>query len=175
VADLADRADFEAAYRRLAPLAMGVARRVLRDPVSAEDVVQDVFLHLWRNPRAWDPARGPLERYVSVLAWSRAVDRRRARSSLELARRRLAGEARARYRGGAPPVDEVALRRERRRELLAVVDTLPCDQREAVVLAFWRGWSAREIALDRALPLGTAKSRIRLGLNRVRKDLGEVA
>jgi RNA polymerase sigma-70 factor, ECF subfamily len=170
VDDLSDRAQFEAAYRRLAPLARRVADGVLRDAAAAEDVVQDVFMALWRNPSAYDPARGTLQTYVALLAQSRSLDRRRSRSAQAAAYERLAHEP-APAPNGDPLVD-AALRRERERHVLLAVGELPADQRDAV-LAFGHGLSASEIASRERLPLGTAKSRIRLGLAKARAWLGE--
>jgi RNA polymerase sigma-70 factor (ECF subfamily) len=173
--DLSDRAQFEDAYRRLSLLAWRVARPVLGDAAAAEDVVQDLFLGLWRNPRAFDPARGSLRAYVLMLARSRALDRWRSRAAGESAQARLAGEAHRCTPAGADGADLEALGRERRRRLASAVAGLPPQQRDALLLTFWRGLTAREIAAGRALPVGTAKSRVRLGLARMREQLGEAA
>ena len=173
--DLSDRAQFEDAYRHLSLLARRVARQVLGDSAAAEDVVQDLFLGLWRNPRAFDPARGSLRAYVLMLARSRALDRWRSRAAAESAQARLAGEAHRSAPAGADGADLEALRRERRRRLASAVATLPPDQRDALLLTFGRGLTAREIAAGRDLPVGTAKSRVRLGLARMREQLGEAA
>ena len=173
--DLSDRAQFEDAYRHLSLLARRVARQVLGDSAAAEDVVQDLFLGLWRNPRAFDPARGSLRAYVLMLARSRALDRWRSRAAADSAQARLAGEAHRSAPAGADGADLEALRRERRRRLASAVATLPPDQRDALLLTFGRGLTAREIAAGRDLPVGTAKSRVRLGLARMREQLGEAA
>ena len=175
MADLADREQFETAYRRLAPLAQAVAQRVLRDKAAAEDVVQELFLALWRDPGSYDPRRGSLRGYVTMLAWSRSVDRRRALSASRFALERLAGEARVRRDETAGAADDAAARREQRRELMTVVRRLPAEQREVILLAYGRGLSTGEIAAGKGLPLGTTKSRIRLGLARARAGLSEAA
>ena len=173
--NLSDPAQFEAAYRDLAPLGLGVARRVLGDPVAAEEVVQDLFLHLWRNPRSYDAARGSLRSYVAMLARSRSIDRWRTRSADHAARRRMADESRVFHEETTDGADHRVLEAERRGQLRSAVVRLPAEQREAVLLAFAGGLSAREIAARADLPLGTAKSRIRLGLARARQHLGEPA
>ena len=173
--NLADRTQFESAYLELGPLALRAAESVLGDRGAAEDVVQELFLALWRKPRSFDPARGTLRAYVLMLARSRALDRWRSRAAGESARARLAGEVRLRARDSEEPAEQTALGRESRRRLLSVVDTLPPEQREAVLLAFGGGLTAREIAVGRGVPVGTAKSRVRLGLARVREGLGEAA
>jgi RNA polymerase sigma-70 factor (ECF subfamily) len=171
--DLSNRSQFESAYRRFAPLARRVAQTILRDHVAAEDVVQDVFLHLWRRPRSYDPARGTLATYVALLAQSRSLDRRRSSSARDSACRRLAEESRVHHEPAG--LEEPALARERRRQLLTALGGLPPEQRDAVLLAFGRGLTAREIAFHGNLPLGSAKSRIRLGLAKAREQLNEAA
>src|SRR3954453_13144186 len=79
--DLRDPIQFNAAYRRLAPIALASAKRVLRDEAAAEDVVQDVFMQLWLKPSLFDPARGSLNSYISMMARSRASDRWRTRGA----------------------------------------------------------------------------------------------
>ena len=172
--DLTDRRQFESAYRRLAPRVRRIALAVLRDGAAAEDVVQDVFLHLWRSPASYDPARGTLNTYVAVLAQSRSLDRRRSRSAQQSAFQRLAAEARVASRPDADALVEATLLRERRRRVLGAVGGLPAEQRDALI-AYGYGLSAREIASNASLPLGTAKSRIRLGLAKARAELGEAA
>ena len=172
MSDLANSEQFEDAYRSLAPLARKVAWSVLKDTHAAEEVVQDLFMGLWRNPRAFDPARGPLRAYVLMLARSRALDRWRSRAAGDSAQARLVAETHAASAAGA---DVETIGRERRRSLLAALSKLPPEQGEALLLAYWRGLTAREIAAGRELPLGTAKSRVRMGLARMRTQLGEAA
>ena len=92
--DLRDPVQFNDAYRQLAPMALAAANRVLRDEAAAEDVVQDVFMQLWLRPATYDPARGSLASYVTMLSRSRAVDRWRTRSARESAVERSAEQAR---------------------------------------------------------------------------------
>ena len=172
--DLRDPLEFDAAYRRLAPLALKAATRVLRDAAAAEDVVQDVFMQLWLKPGAYDPKRSSLGSYVSMMARSRAVDRWRTRVAREAAVDRTAEQSRgerAQLESAAEPV----IRRESARKLLGALDDLPGDQRDALLLAYGRGLTAQEIALVTEIPLGTAKSRIRLGLRRARTTLEAAA
>src|SRR3954471_19391384 len=93
--DLQDLRQFSETYRRLAPLALASANRVLRDEATAEDVVQDVFVQLWLKPDSYDPSRGALASYVTMLARSRALDRWRARSARVHAVQRAEEQARA--------------------------------------------------------------------------------
>lgn len=168
--DLRDPLQFNDAYRRLSPLALAAANRVLRDEAAAEDVVQDVFMHLWLRPGAFDPARGTLTSYITMLARSRALDRWRTRSARESAVDRSADEARV-HATDQESAAEPVIRRERSQTLLGALDELPDDQRDAVLLAYGRGLTAQEIARATNIPLGTAKSRVRLGLRKARETL----
>src|SRR3954462_9449208 len=133
--DLRDPIQFNDAYRRLAPLALASANRVLRDEAAAEDVVQDVFMQLWLKPSLYDPARGSLSSYVSMLARSRALDRWRTRGSRQAAVDRATEQERALV-APAESAAEPVIRRERSHALLNTLDHLPSDQREAVLLAY---------------------------------------
>src|SRR3954451_11951179 len=171
---LHDLRKFSENYRKLAPLALASANRVLRDEAAAEDVVQDVFVHLWLRPDSYDVSRGPLASYVSMLARSRALDRWRARSSREHAVARAEEQARADTIPSESAAEPV-IRRERSQRLLGVLETLPPDQRDALLLAYGRGLPASEIARIKEVPLGTAKSRVRLGLRRARENMEPLA
>src|SRR5688500_8639504 len=92
--DLRDPTQFNDAYRELSTRALASANQVLRDEAAAEDVVQDVFMQLWLRPDAYDPARGSLASYVTMMARSRALDRWRTRSARESAVERSAEQVR---------------------------------------------------------------------------------
>ena len=172
--ELRDPLQFNEAYRRLAPLALSAAHGVLRDKAAAEDVVQDVFMQLWLRPSAYDPARGSLTSYVTMLARSRAVDRWRSRSARDSAVERSAEQVRS-ERTDQESAAEPVIRRERSLKLLSALDNLPSDQRDAILLAYGRGLTANEIARATGIPLGTAKSRVRLGLRKARESLQAAA
>jgi RNA polymerase sigma-70 factor, ECF subfamily len=149
-----DRPELADAYRELAPRARSVARAVLGEESVAEDVAHDVFLRLWIDPGAYDPTRGSLAAYVSVLARSRALD----------VRRRAARWAPLEdvHADPASATAEQAGRRDAARGLLQALAALPEEQRTAVLLA-GAGLTDREIAASTRAPLGTVKSRVRLG------------
>ena len=132
-----------------------------------------------RPPRTWcrmcsctcgasrtgfDPARGSLSSYLTMMARSRALDRWRTRSAREAAVERVEGRARGRTRTSPRTPPSPVIRRDTRRRVLHALDALPGEQREAVLLAFGKGLTAREIATAAGVPLGTVKSRVRLGL-----------
>ena len=172
--DLRDPIQFNDAYRRLFPIALASAKRVLRDEAAAEDVVQDVFMQLWLKPSSYDPSRGSLSTYVSMITRSRALDRWRSRSVREQAVERSAEQSRVLVQP-AESAAEPVIRRERSLTLLKTLEDLPTDQREAVLLAYGRGLTAQEIAQASNVPLGTAKSRVRLGLRKARATLQAAA
>ena len=165
--DLRDPEGFSAAYRRYGPAAHGAAFAVLRDGEAAQDVVQDVFCALWIRPDTYRPDRGSLTTFVQVMARSRALDRLRSRAAANAALNRGALEARAQPATSEPP-SETVIRRDSARAVLRALDDLPDGQRAAVLLHHVAGLSDRELAQATAVPLGTAKSRIRLGTRRVR-------
>jgi RNA polymerase sigma-70 factor (ECF subfamily) len=172
--DLRDPETFSRVYAEHAPHVESIARRVLGDHTQAQDVTHDVFARLWMHPAAYDPERADIGAYLRVLARSRALDAERTR--------RAAGRAGERLRSldPAPSVDGEASAsaetRDTRRALGRALRALPEPQREAVVLAYWGDLPDYQVARRSGVPLGTAKSRIRLGLRRLRAEYGsEVA
>jgi RNA polymerase sigma-70 factor (ECF subfamily) len=164
-----DEQAFAELYGRVAPAVFGLVARVVRDPAQAEEVTQEVFVELWRTASRFDPARGTARSWVMTCAHRRAVDR--VRSAERAARRDdLAGR-----RDQGRPYDEVVeqvetgLERERVRRGLAGLTDL---QREAVVLAYYGGYTHRQIAELLGVPSGTVKTRLRDGLLRLRDHLG---
>jgi RNA polymerase sigma-70 factor (ECF subfamily) len=170
--DLRDPATFSRAYDEHHRSVYASAMRVLGDHTLAGDVVQDVFLRLWRRPQAFDAARGDLGTYLRLMARSRAVDLWREGQSRGRATDRLkvvvADEP---SKPGDRPDDALELEADRT-AVRAALRELPPAQREALVLAYWGGMTAEQIARREAIPLGTAKSRIRLGLAKLRGEVG---
>lgn len=168
---LRDPRHFARAFAEHAHEVHAAAVAVLRDPVRSDDVVQDVFLRLWRRPEAWDPARGPLGAYLRLMARSRALDLWREAEVRERTLRR-AVELRAAEpcAGTAEGPDAAAVRADQRAGLAVALRALPGEQRRAIALAYWGGLTAEEIAAHSDVPLGTAKSRVRLALRRLRAE-----
>lgn len=173
--DLKDPRQFDDAYRQLAPQAIAAANRVLRDESAAEDVVQDVFMQLWLRPSSYDARRGPLGAYITMMSRSRALDRWRSRSARDAAVERTKADAQLTGAAAEEPADERVIRRDRNRRLAHAIGHLPAEQRDALLLAYGRGMTASEIAEATAIPLGTAKSRLRLGLRKTRENLTAAA
>ena len=148
-------------YDRYSSVVYAVALRVLGDTGSAEDVLQEVFLQLWRNPSAFDAARGSLGSWLAVITRNRAIDslrKRRPETDIEdvvlSVSPDLAGEA------------ELARASQKVR---GVMGTMTPVQRSALEMAYWEGMSHSEIANKTGEPLGTVKTRIRAGLMMLRK------
>jgi RNA polymerase sigma-70 factor, ECF subfamily len=170
--DLRDPSTFAAAYEAHARGVYGAALAVLADPAQADDVVQDVFLRLWFRPQLFDAARGSLGPFLRTMARSRATDLWRKGRAQHRATARLTVLA---PRDESRPEDQPgpsAEREEVRAELLAALEELPVEQREAVILAHFGDLTVQEIADGIGIPLGTAKSRIRLGLQKLRDGYG---
>nr|WP_202523662.1 sigma-70 family RNA polymerase sigma factor [Kitasatospora sp. SID7827] len=163
-----DRDAFEALYRQLLGPVGAVVRRVLRDQAQSEEVVQEVFLELWRTAARYRPERGSVHAWALTAAHHRAVDRVRA------AQAGAERERAAALREYRPAYDSVAAEAERRIEDHAVrtaLATLNPTQREALTLAYWGGCTQTRIATLLDTPLGTVKSRVRDGLRRLRAEL----
>lgn len=158
------------AYDQYAGLVYGVARRVTRDEQLARDITQDVFAYLWELPGRVDVHRGSLRAYLAVVAHRRAVDEvrrseRRARTEASLAP--------GIQDGPEAGVVEAAAQEWRSQRLAAGLAELPEDQRTALELAYFDGLTYKQVALALAIPEGTAKSRLRLGMSRLRTLLEE--
>ena len=162
-----DIAALEEIYDRHHQVALGLACKVLRDRATAEDVVQDAFLTLWRQPERYDPAKGTPRGWLLAIVHHRSIDQiRRARISsrtVELSPN-LVDEQQA------DPCD-VASARIESGALLSALETLPDEQRKAIELAFIHGRTHVEIASLMGCPLGTVKGRVRIGLAKLRSSL----
>jgi len=153
----------------------GAAYRILSDVTQAQDVVQDVFLRVWRRPEKFDAKRGELGSYLRLMARSRALDVWREGQAAGRASDRLklvVAKEEPRVEDRPAPMAERESDRSAVRDALR---QLPDPQREAVVLAYWGGLTADQIARRAGVPLGTAKSRIRLGLAKMRDELDTAA
>jgi RNA polymerase sigma-70 factor (ECF subfamily) len=163
---------FEALYDRYGNLVYSVSLRILGDVQAAEDVVQDVFLRVWRKPDHYDTARGRFMTWLLSVARNRAIDERRSRGRrqrFEVGSSPLDGED---PRGGEAddPALAAALSDERAAIRRALAG-LPPEQRSAIELAYWGGFTQQEIARALGEPLGTVKTRIRLGMQKMRAAL----
>jgi RNA polymerase sigma factor (sigma-70 family) len=145
-----------------------LALRVTRDWTTAQDITQEVFVYLWEHPSRFDPDRGELRSWLSMMAYRRAVDQVR-REVMRRQRQRAAAEA---DRDPAPQPGEQAIISWLHEMTRRAVDALPAEQRVAVRLAYFEGHTFRSVATALGIPEGTAKSRLRLGLAALRRRLG---
>jgi RNA polymerase sigma-70 factor, ECF subfamily len=152
----------------LGPAVYGAALRVLGEDSAAQDVVQDVFVELWRHPGRYDPAAGKLRTYLIVLARHRAVDV--VRSELRRVARQERHYRLAPAQSHPSPGEEVAAA-DAAGVVRDAVRLLPSDQRRVIELAYFEGLSYREVALAAGIPEGTAKSRLRLALAKLETAL----
>ena len=161
----------DALYERYASMAYGIARRITRDDTLAEDVVQDAFLGAWRSADRYVAGRGSVKTWLLAIVHHRAID--------VVRRRRPVSELPEEQEGARTPepltvpdvwgdvagrLDGEAVRR--------ALDALPEQQRQAVELAYFGGLTQTEIAERTGVPLGTVKSRVRLALITLRRELG---
>ena len=168
-----DGGALEALYRRYGRPCYGLARRILADDQFAQDVVQEVFLTVWRDAARFDPARGGFSSWLLSMTHHKAVDAVRREENLR--KRRTGADALEDRESDAPKVDEEVwslLRRSRVREAL---QTLPTPQREALTLAYFGGYTQREIAGLTDTPLGTVKTRMLAGMKRLRETLDGIS
>ena len=167
-----ERRDAEALahlYDRHAGRLLGLAQRILGDTGEAEEVLQEVFLYAWDAAATFDPSRGPVLAWLLVATRSRSIDRLRSRRSgksggtvgLEEVPETASGE----------DVEADAAGREWETHCRAAIGELPQDQRRALELAYFEGLTHQEIAERTATPLGTVKTRVRLGLMKLRERI----
>ena len=164
---------FEELYDRHARIVYSVVLRILRQVSTAEEVVQEVFLQVWRNSDQYDASRGPLIPWLVTLARNRALDHLRLKSE----RQRRLEDATEEETGPVPqravtPQFEQALDEKRRAERArALISSLPAQQRRAIELAYFEGLTHSEIAAALKEPLGTVKTWIRSALLKMKEEL----
>ena len=158
-------------YDRHARHVFSLACRILGDPAEAEEVVQDVFSQAWLQAGRYDPARAPVVAWLLMMTRSRAIDRRRARQASPVADT---------GRGTLPDLPDAAalpdarvLSADQVGRLRRALRALPLVQRLPIELAYYEGLSQSEIAEQLEQPLGTVKTRIRLGLQKLREAMQE--
>jgi RNA polymerase sigma-70 factor (ECF subfamily) len=164
-----DRDAFSRFYDLLAPTAYGLIRRVLRDPEAAAEVLQEVFWQVWREAPQYDPARGSPEAWLVMRAKTRAIDR--LRSIRRRDRTFVAPVDESVARSSDEPAENPAVVAEDRSLVQTALAQLPEPQRRVIELAFYDGLTQSEIATRLGEPLGTVKTRARLGLERLRGAL----
>lgn len=166
---LGDESAFEELYDAFAPRVFGLVRKVVRDPAQSEEVAQEVFLDIWAQAGRFDPERGRAASWILIMAHRRAVDRvRSSQAQLDRELRQGIKEYKESYDDVAQTV-ETSLEAERVNRAL---ETLTQTQQEAIRLAYYGGYTHQEVAALLQIPVGTAKTRIRDGMIRLRDKLG---
>jgi RNA polymerase sigma factor (sigma-70 family) len=166
-----DEEAFRGLFARYAPSAKALAQRIVRQSHLAEEIVQEAFMAVWRNPEGYDAERGSVKSWLMGMVHHRAVDlvrreesyRRRAEDSIPQALEEQADHA-------DEVVEQLGLPEERR-IVRGALDTLPPEQRVVLTMMYFDGLSQSQIAGRTGLPLGTVKSRTLLGMRRMRASL----
>ena len=175
LADVAkgDQAAFAALYDRVGAQVYGLVRRVLRDPSQSEEITQEVLLDVWRTASRFDRTRGSAMTWIMTMAHRRAVDRVRSEQSSRNRETRVG--VRDNVGEGFDEVAETVELRLEHQQVRQALDRLTDLQRESVELAYYGGYTYREVADLLETPLGTVKTRLRDGLIRMRDALGVTA
>jgi RNA polymerase sigma-70 factor, ECF subfamily len=170
-----DQAALSELYDRYARIIYAIAMRSLRSPEESEEVVLDVFAQVWRIAERYETSKSRVDTWLFMLARSRILDRLRKlqRRTPDSGQILDISEIQA-PSGGVDPI-EAAVISERREQVRTVLQQLPNEQRIVLELAYYQGLSHSEIASQTGMSLGTVKTRIRLGLNKLRSALETVA
>ena len=164
-----DAGALEVLYERYGRAAYSLARRILTEETLAQDVVQEVFLSLWRDARRFDAGRGTVATYLLSMTHHRAVDVVRREENLR--RWRTSDEGLELEADPKVRVEDEVLTSERRAEVRSALQELPAAQREALLLAYFGGYTQREVAALVGVPLGTVKTRMAAGMRKMKEAL----
>jgi RNA polymerase sigma-70 factor, ECF subfamily len=164
-----DQAALTTFYDRTSPQVFGFILRILNNREAAEEVTLDVYTQVWRQAHTYDHTRGAPGAWLMTMARTRAIDRLRARAT-EYGRLESL-DAVELFASDADTPEQDVEGHERRRYVQQALDALTAEQRQAVALAYFYGLSQSEIAEKLQLPLGTVKTRIRLGMMKLRESL----
>jgi len=164
-----DVSAFEELYDRHSRIVYGLVVRILQQGSTAEEVVQDVFLHLWRNAGQYQASRGPFVPWLLTLARNRALDQLRLKSERQRRREDQAEELPAIAQ--APEYEKELDEKRRAERVRSLMSSLSAPQKKAIEMAYFEGLSHSEIAASLHEPLGTVKSWIRNGLLRLKEGL----
>lgn len=146
----------------------GLVRHITSDQTAAEDVVQEVFVELWRRPERFDPNRSRLRGWLCMIARRRAIDWiRRRRTQDQYVQRRTEADF------ATPCVDEEVLTSITYKQVRKAVNELPPAHRQAILLAYYQGLTYREVGVALGIPEGTAKSRLSSALRRMAERLAD--
>ena len=159
-------------YERFRRPAFALARRILADDTLAEDVLQDVFLSVWRDPGAFDGRRGSFASWLMAMVHHKAVDAVRREESQRRRQTLAEDDLALRAPMSTYDIEEEAWSRSVAERVRAALGDLPDSQREALTLAYYGGYTQREVAALTGAPLGTVKTRMLAGMRRLKEGLG---
>ncbi len=165
-----DESALSTIYDRYSAMLFGMLTRILNDRQAAEEVLQDLFLQLWRNAGQFDVTRGSLPAWLMVIGRNRAISRLRGRRDRELLEEQE-GDFANTFASGQN-IEAEAAQAELAQSLTAALGKLPAEQRQALELAYFDGMTQSEIAAKTGSPLGTVKTRIRTAMQSLRQILG---
>ncbi len=155
-------------YNRHARSVFSLARYMLRDTTLAEEATQDIFVNLWLKASSYNPQRGKPKAWFMSIAHHRIIDLIRARKRHLQSTNEVSHELLDLHPSSGPGTEELAYRNLARETIIKALASLPSEQREVLVLAYFEGYSQSEIASKLGQPLGTVKTRVRLGMQKLR-------
>ncbi|MGD1062290.1 MAG: sigma-70 family RNA polymerase sigma factor [Terracidiphilus sp.] len=164
-----DEAALSTLYDRYSAMLFAVMMRILRDQQAAEEVLQDLFLQLWRNAGQFDAGRGSLPAWLMVIGRNRAISRLRGMRDREVLEEEEGDYAN--ILASDQNIEDETVRAELARNVSAALEQLPVEQRQAVELAYFEGMTQSEIANRTGIPLGTVKTRMRTAMQTLRQIL----
>jgi RNA polymerase sigma factor (sigma-70 family) len=167
-----DESALAALYDRYGRPAYSLARRICADNQLAEDVVQEAFVAFWRDPRRFDAERGAFGTWLLTLVHHKSVDAVRRESAIRRRTVPAAEDGEEWSAQAGPGADQAALGAVAAGQVREALGRLPAEQRQALALAYYGGYTQREVAALTGVPLGTVKSRMFTGVQRLRTVLG---
>ncbi|MEM7167895.1 MAG: sigma-70 family RNA polymerase sigma factor [Planctomycetota bacterium] len=159
-----DEGGFEELYDRHAPRMLGLISRIVSSRAEADELLQEVWLHVWQSCDRYDPKRGTVAAWLIVVARSRALDQRRKLSNRDEIDQRLREQR-------VLPLRSAVSQEPESGEVVSALHALPDDERQVLEAAYLRGLTQREIAVEFDTPLGTVKTWMRRGIQRLRRTM----
>ena len=166
-----ERDALEVFYNRYSSSVFSLARYMLREHSLAEEVTQDVFLNLWLKASSFNPERGTPKAWFMSVAHHRIIDKIKSRKRAVQSTNQVSHEILDLQPSSQPSTEEEAHRNLAREEIIAALASIPQEQREVIMLAYFEGYSQSEIASKLDQPLGTVKTRVRLAMQKLRESL----
>lgn len=164
----ADASAFRSLFEAVAPLVKGMARRLGADPITADEIVQDTFMNIWRKATFFSPQRGAALPWIFAIARNARIDRMRRQTNWQ-----ELGRSRDHEPAEELLPDEALQRRQMKSRLEAALASLPPEQATVVRMAFFEGLTQRDIATALAIPLGTVKTRMTIAYRKIKAAIQE--